>query len=204
MAKPKKSKDDKSKKPLPRKPSAPLRPVRKLSIELDDTVFRGGPSVPRIPRAALPSAGHVQPPAPKGPKMTPEEFLDEVVPVQQLPAGLSLTQIYETLAALLVPYARKMESEMHPKIGFCLKARSARTGRETHFGAVQVLPDCVAYHLFPLYGHPDLLKSVSPELHSRMRSATCFHFATLHAALVAELAELTNAGFEAFVADGVM
>src|SRR5262245_4401285 len=204
MAKPKKSKDDKSKKPLPKKASAPLRQIKPRSIELDDTVFRGGSSAPRIPRAALPYADQVQPPALQGQQMTPEQFLDEVVPVQQLPSGLSLTQIYETLAALLVPYARKMESEMHPKIGFCLKARSARTGRETHFGAVQVLPDCVAYHLFPLYGHPELLKVVSPELHSRMRSATCFHFATLNAALVAELAELTNAGFDAFVADGVM
>jgi hypothetical protein len=206
MAKPRKSKDgnDKSKKPVSRKSIAPILPARQRSIELDDTVFRGGPSGPRLPTAALPSTGPVQQHGPTGPQMTPSEFLEEVLPVQQLPAGMSLTQIHETLAALLVPYARRMESEMHPKIGFCLKARSARTGRETHFGAVQVLPDCVAYHLFPLYGHPELLKNVSPELHSRMRSSTCFHFATLHAALVAELAELTHAGFEAFVADGVL
>jgi hypothetical protein len=139
--------------------------------------------------------------------MSTHEFLAEVLPAPPLAAPgetLSLTQIYETLAALLVPYARRMESEMHPKIGFCLKAKSARTGRETHFGAVQVLPDCVAYHLFPLYAHPDLLKNVSQELHSRMRSPTCFHFETLHAGLVAELAELTNAGFERFLADGVL
>jgi hypothetical protein len=69
---------------------------------------------------------------------------------------------------------------------------------------VQVLPDCVAYHLFPLYAHPDLLKNVSPELHGRMRSPTCFHFETLHAGLVAELAELTQAGFDRFLADGVL
>jgi hypothetical protein len=140
--------------------------------------------------------------------MSTHEFLAEVLPQPPPLAApgetLTLTQIYETLAALLVPYARKMESEMHPKIGFCLKAKSARTGRETHFGAVQVLPDCVAYHLFPLYAHPDLLKNVSPELHSRLRSQTCFHFETLHAGLVAELAELTHAGFERFVADGVI
>jgi hypothetical protein len=116
---------------------------------------------------------------------------------------LSMAQIYETLAALLVPYARKMESEMHPKIGFCLKARSARTGRETHFGAVQALPDGVAYHLFPLYGHPELLEGVSPELFNCMRGKTCFHFAGLHAGLVAELAELTHRGFERFLSDGV-
>ena len=119
-------------------------------------------------------------------------------------ADMTLAQIYETLAALLVPYARKMESEMHPKIGFCLKAKSARTGRETHFGAVQALPDGVAYHLFPLYGHPDLLENISPELFNRMRGKTCFQFDSLHAGLVAELAELTHAGFERFLADGVL
>ena len=157
------------------------------------------------PAPALPST--------KGPTrggkstLSTHEFLAEVLPMPPLaPPGetLSLTQIYETLAALLVPYARKMESEMHPKIGFCLKAKNSRTGRETHFGAVQVLPDCVAYHLFPLYAHPDLLKNASPELSKRMRSPTCFHFETLHAAMVAELAELTHAGFERFVADGVV
>ena len=115
-----------------------------------------------------------------------------------------MAQIYETLAALLVPYARKMESEMHPRIGFCLKARSARTGRETHFGAVQALPDGVAYHLFPLYGHPDLIERLTPDLYNRMRGKTCFHFQDLHAGLVAELAELTHAGFERFLADGVL
>jgi hypothetical protein len=126
--------------------------------------------------------------------------------VPQLAHGehLTLAQIYETLAALLVPYARKMESEMHPKIGFCLKAKSARTGRETHFGAVQSLADGVAYHLFPLYGHPDLLQNVSPELFNRMRGKTCFHFEDLHAGIVAELAELTRAGFERFLSDGVL
>lgn len=115
----------------------------------------------------------------------------------------SQAQIYEMLAALLVPYARRMESEMHPKIGFCLKAKSARTGRETHFGAVQALPDGVAYHLFPLYAHPDLLEGVSPELFTRLRGKTCFHFESLHAGLLAELAQLTHAGFERFLADGV-
>jgi hypothetical protein len=64
--------------------------------------------------------------------MSTHEFLAEVLPVPPLTApgeSLTLTQIYETLAALLVPYARRMESEMHPKIGFCLKAKSANTGR---------------------------------------------------------------------------
>jgi len=216
MAKRKSSKSDpegdskKEKKPTPKKPSAPVRTQRPRA----DTPAQASPpsagssSLTPTPAPALPASGRGKRTT-RGGKSTlsTHEFLAEVLPVRPLTTpgeSLSLTQIYETLAALLVPYARKMESEMHPKIGFCLKAKSARTGRETHFGAVQVLPDCVAYHLFPLYAHPDLLKNVSPELHSRLRSQTCFHFETLHAGLVAELAELTHAGFERFLADGVL
>src|SRR5262249_45033807 len=94
--------------------------------------------------------------------------------------------------------------EMHPKIGFCLKARSARTGRETHFGAVQALPDGVAYHLFPLYGHPELLENVTPRLFNKLRGKTCFHFDDLDAGLGAGLAQRPRAGLERSLADGVL
>ena len=201
------SKSDKS--PSPKKSSAPSRTNRPRTDTRPDSAARAGDASALTPAPALPGAGRgKRERATRGGKSTlsTREFLAEVLPHPALPGGesLSLSQIYETLAALLVPYARKMESEMHPKIGFCLKAKSARTGRETHFGAVQVLPDCVAYHLFPLYAHPDLLKNVSPELHSRLRSQTCFQFETLNAGLVAELAELTHSGFERCLADGVL
>ena len=167
--------------------------------ELGDTLFRGGSLPSRFAGPALPGLGERANPA-----MSSHEFQEQVLPYAPLPPALSLSKILETRAALLGPNARRMDSEMHPKIGFCLKAKSARTGRETHFGAVQILGDVVAYHLFPLYAHPDLLKNVSPELHSRMRGSTCFHFDSLHPGLVAELAELTHSGFERFVADGVL
>jgi len=222
MAKKKSSKSDpkadakNQKKPAAKKPGAqtgsrtrsaagsnPTSPTSSTPKSGDPSALTPAPALPVTERSKRERAT-------RGGKstMSTHEFLAEVLPQPPPLAApgetLTLTQIYETLAALLVPYARKMESEMHPKIGFCLKAKSARTGRETHFGAVQVLPDCVAYHLFPLYAHPDLLKNVSPELNSRLRSPTCFHFETLHAGLVAELAELTHSGFERFLADGVL
>ena len=201
----------KQKKPAQKKSNVALRTQRPRTAAAASSAASGADPSALTPAPALPVTERgKRERATRGGKstMSTHEFLAEVLP-QPPPLvapgeTLTLTQIYETLAALLVPYARKMESEMHPKIGFCLKARSAKNGRETHFGAVQVLPDCVAYHLFPLYAHPDLLKNVSPELHSRLRSQTCFHFETLHAGMVAELAELTHAGFERFVADGVI
>src|SRR5262245_4451905 len=95
--------------------------------ELDDTLFRGGKLPSRFSGSRLRGLAEREDPA-----MTTPEFLEQVLPYSPVPAPLSITQIHETLAALLVPYARKMESEMHPKIGFCLKAVSKRTGRETH------------------------------------------------------------------------
>jgi len=157
----------------------------------------------RILKHAPPSAGEVMKaeptPAPKRrPRAKPAPS-----PRLPLPENLTQAQIYEVLAALLVPYARRMESEMHPKLGFCLKARSARTGREAHFGGVQALPDGVAFHLFPLYSHPELLEGVSPDLFNRMRSKTHFHFEELNAGLLDELMQLTREGFERFLADGM-
>ena len=58
--------------------------------------------------------------------------------------------------------------------------------------------------LFALYSHPELVANSSPELVCRLRGPTSFRFSTLHAALVAELAELTHACYEQFVADGVL
>jgi len=185
--------------PFEKAPSRRVGGPQEQKPELDDTLFRGGKLPSRFSGSALRGREEQGNPA-----MSTPEFLDQVVPYEPAPPILTITQIYETLAALLVPYARKMESEMHPKIGFCLKARSRRTGRETHFGAVQVLPDGVAYHLFALYSHPGLIANSSPELATRLRGPTSFHFSTLHAGLVAELAELTHACYEQLVADGVI
>jgi hypothetical protein len=123
------------------------------------------------------------------------------VPLEQVDP-LTQAQVYETLAALFVPYARKMESEWHPKIGYCLKARNEKNGREAHFCAVQTMEEGVAYHLFPLYGHPEHLQSVGPLVSSRLATQTCFFFTEINAAVVAELAHLTHLCFESFMADG--
>ena len=164
------------------------------------------PGVGRIVKHSPPSPAPLLQHAPK-PASKPAPRASRAKPAKgprlPLPENLTQAQIYETLAALLVPYARRMESEMHPKLGFCLKARSARTGREAHFGGVQALADGVAFHLFPLYAHPELLESASPGLFNRMRSKTHFHFEQLDAGLVDELMQLTRAGFECFLADGM-
>lgn len=160
------------------------------------------PKAPPRP-AAKPAPKPASRPTPPHAKARPTAAQHAPQPAPTSGQPLSMAQIYETLAALLVPYARKMESEMHPKIGFCLKAKNARTGRESHFGAVQAVPDGVAYHLFSLYGHPELLDGLSAELFNRLRSKTHFHFESLEGGALAELSQLTQRAFECFVAEGM-
>jgi len=52
----------------------------------------------------------------------------------------------------------------------------------------------VSYYLMSVYGQPDLLESLSPELRRRMQGKSCFNFATVDEPLFAELETLTAKG----------
>lgn len=49
----------------------------------------------------------------------------------------------------------------------------------------------VAYHLMPVYVHPELLTDLSPELRRRMQGKSCFNFTKVDRDLFAELGALT-------------
>jgi hypothetical protein len=56
----------------------------------------------------------------------------------------------------------------------------------------------VSYYLMPVYGMPELLDGLSPELRRRMQGKACFNFTRVDEALFAELAALTATGIERF------
>lgn len=58
----------------------------------------------------------------------------------------------------------------------------------------------VSFYLMSVYSPPDLMASMSPELRQRMQGKACFNFTKVDQALIAELARLTEAGLEPFVA----
>jgi hypothetical protein len=58
----------------------------------------------------------------------------------------------------------------------------------------------VSFYLMSVYALPDLLESMSPELRRRMQGKSCFNFTTVDEALFAELARITQAGFEPYLA----
>jgi hypothetical protein len=121
------------------------------------------------------------------------------------PGSGSVPELFESLAAILVPYARLFESEMHPRIGYCLKAKHGeRQQKELYFGGVQLHQDHVSFHLFLLYSYPDLEEGLSPGLHRCLHGKTSFLFEPGAApALFAELEELTRTCFERFRSEGL-
>ncbi|MBN8487616.1 MAG: hypothetical protein J0M20_07830 [Burkholderiales bacterium] len=70
------------------------------------------------------------------------------------------------------------------------------------FGAVQRKKAMVAFHLMPVYLQPALLAPISPALKARMQGKSCFNFKRLEPELLAELAALTQAGFDSYAAQG--
>jgi len=71
-------------------------------------------------------------------------------------------------------------------------------GSPMFFGAIMVGKAYVSYHLMPLYTHPELIKTLSPELKKRMQGKSCFNFRAPDGALFAELGTVTQAGLEKY------
>ena len=114
----------------------------------------------------------------------------------------SLSQVFEALAGILVPYARLLDSEMHPNMGYCLKATTGRPAKEIYFGSVKLQQDHVSFHLFLLYAYPDLEGQLSPELRKRLEGKTCFRIERFDTSLFRELESLTRLTFERFRSGG--
>lgn len=51
----------------------------------------------------------------------------------------------------------------------------------------------------PVYGRPELLAGISPELRRRKQGKSCFNFSAVDELLMAELETLTERSFEAFM-----
>jgi hypothetical protein len=56
----------------------------------------------------------------------------------------------------------------------------------------------VSYYFMPVYGMPELLDGLSPELRRRMQGKACFNFTKVDETLFAELATLTATGIDRF------
>ena len=67
-----------------------------------------------------------------------------------------------------------------------------KTKQPAWFGTVTIKKTYVAFHLMPLYTHPEVADGISGELAKRKQGKTCFNFARIDEALFDELAGLTK------------
>jgi hypothetical protein len=112
--------------------------------------------------------------------------------------GDEFQQLFDRFKAMLAPYAARMHvSADEPGIYGVDMAPEAEREPATWFAATRLGKRYVSYYFMPIYVRPSLLDGISPELRRRMQGKSCFNFAKVDEALLAELEELTRAGFEA-------
>lgn len=111
----------------------------------------------------------------------------------------AFAETFEGLKRILSEFAPalKITSNEPQKYYLVTKSKSWKGG-PMFFGAVMLGKAYVSYHLMPLYTHPELVKSLSPELKKRMQGKSCFNFRNPNEALLRELRNLTQAGLEKY------
>jgi hypothetical protein len=121
-------------------------------------------------------------------------------------ADKDLPSVFTELRSVLEPYAAEMEVNVDTDVEYGLQThwRRAKDGYPGYFATVKQGKRYVSFHLMPVYGFPDLLDDVSPELRKRMQGKSCFNFTTVDGELFAQLEALTRRGYETFAANGLL
>jgi hypothetical protein len=109
---------------------------------------------------------------------------------------------FQGLRKILKPYDKKLRVVKDGPGGYMSESKSVRyQGKPVMFAAI-TSKSYVAFHLFPVYMFPDLLKGISPELKKRMQGKTCWNFKKAEESLFAELGDLVRASFQRFAEFG--
>ena len=99
--------------------------------------------------------------------------------------------LFASLSGLLRPYAGEMIVKTDTD-GHLYLEETRSQPRPQMFGAVQAKKNYTAFHLFPLYTHPELLDGLSPELKKRMQGKSCFNFTRLDQVPISQLTALVQ------------
>jgi hypothetical protein len=105
---------------------------------------------------------------------------------------------FQGLRKILKPYEAKLRVVKDGPGGYMSESKSIRyQGKPLMFASI-ASKSYVAFHLFPVYMFPDLLKGISPELKKRMQGKTCWNFKKAEEALFEELGGIVKASFQRF------
>ena len=113
--------------------------------------------------------------------------------------------LFDELKTLMKPLEPHLVVKTDEPGDYYLNTPSQREdGYVYAFGGVQIKKRYVSYHLMAVYAEPQLLDGVSDKLKKRMQGKSCFNFTKKDDELFAELADLTEAGYKAFKAKGMV
>lgn len=109
-------------------------------------------------------------------------------------------EIFIELKSVLDPYEQRLILKHNTSENYYLNTsvNPIKPKEEGFFGAVQMKKNYVSFHLFPVYVFPELLSEITGDLRKRMQGKSCFNFKKSDTALINELGDLVNMGFDKF------
>ena len=116
-----------------------------------------------------------------------------------------LDKVFGRLRGIMEQYAGELQVVTDAPGNYYLNTRKTdEKGKPVFFGMVKSSKNKVAYHLMPVYCHPELLEGVSEALRGRMQGKSCFNFVSEDEAMLSELSLLTERGIEAYREEGLL
>jgi hypothetical protein len=111
--------------------------------------------------------------------------------------------VFQRLKAILKKYEASLhvDADLPDKYYLSTHQIPAEVGAQQNpmfFGGVQIRKNYVSFYLMPAYTHPELVGGISEKLQKRRQGKSCFNFKTADEALLGELAECVQRGFEAY------
>jgi hypothetical protein len=111
--------------------------------------------------------------------------------------------IFQSLSAILRPYAERMTVAKDTLEVFSLNMRLPQPGGQPlFFAAAYLKTGDVSFYLMPVYCYPDLLDTISPALRAQHRGKSRFAFVRPDPELFQELRRLTAAAADRFARAG--
>jgi hypothetical protein len=116
------------------------------------------------------------------------------------PARADFDAVDRRLREILAPLRSRLVATNDGPDGLTLEIRGLEGKPYGYVAGIRRGKRYVSYYLMSVYAFPDLLDAMSPALRARMQGKSCFNFTTVDEPLFAELAEVTRAGFERYLA----
>lgn len=111
--------------------------------------------------------------------------------------------VFNQLKSILAPYTSQLKTTADTDNDYNLYTSHVMYNKQDlFFAGLRKQKNYVSFYLMPVYVFPELLDGISPELKKRMQGKSCFNFKNVDDQLFQELAQLTQAGYNRYHAEG--